>query len=145
MDVRYFILARHAEPGTDGSFNALGAGIDTQVVPAFPVHYPVLYAIAKVAFEREDAARDHTLTVNVLDPDGEQIFASQVITQLGQELPPNRETLYMNLFLGFQNIIFKAEGLYTMELLVDGDVAKVLKFRLQSPEMPELPPSTATE
>jgi hypothetical protein len=149
MDVRYFILARHAESTGDGAFNALGAGVDIQAATVFPVLYPVLYVVAKVAFERGDLSYLHVLRVQVIDPNGEQIVASDLANiPIGAEFPAGREFINASILVGLHNIMFKAEGLYEFQLVVDGEIAKVTKLRMErlpSTETPVLAPETGAE
>ena len=144
IEVHYLILARHAEPTSDGAFNALGAGMAGLVVTALPAVFPIFYVLSKVIFEQEDLDREHIMGLRVLDPTGETIAGySQVAVPYEEKLAPDRPFLHANSTLGLHNLLFKTEGVYRFELILDGEVAKTARFRieLQPPlESAQLPP-----
>jgi hypothetical protein len=132
MDVSYLLLARHAQTGVEGGFSALGAGVDTEFVPGLPFFVPSLYVVLKMGFERDEAMRDHTLRIRVLDPDGEEVIAStDTLIAARDDFPPTREHLLINIMLGLLNLVLPKEGVYRFQALCDGQVVKETRLRVE--------------
>ena len=138
MEVDYLILARHAERALDGSFNVLGAAVDVQPTPEFPVVYPAFYVLAKITLQQTDLDRPHVIMVRFKDQNDEVMISAGDMLIPVQELPPDRTHSFANVILALQNAIFPTEGVYRCELLIDGKVEKTarLRFELQMPIKP---------
>ena len=87
MDVRYLMLARHAELAPDGAANLIGAGSYLRYDMATPTVLPMLYIATQLTMTVEEAAAPHAIEFRVLGPRGEQIAESDPIN-----LPPQYPT-----------------------------------------------------
>ncbi len=125
MDVRYLLIARYAEVVPDGSVNLIGAGSDVHLTSALPTALPMLYVVAQVALDTEDAASSHTLKIRIVDPQGGQITETDVINIAAQpNVPADGEHLGAKIVLALQNIELKVYGRYRIQLYYDEDVVK---------------------
>jgi hypothetical protein len=132
MDVRYLLLARHAEMAGDGTLNMLGGGVDLQPVPALPFGVPILYVVLKADFGVQEGSCTHAFQLRAFNPAGEQFLDSGSIDMPSQApFPPNRDRAQANVVLALQNILFTAEGVYRFELLYDGESVKDALLRVE--------------
>ena len=134
MDVRYLMLARHAELAPDGAANLIGAGSYLRYDMATPTVLPMLYIATQLTMTVEEAAAPHAIEFRVLGPRGESIAESDPIN-----LPPqsptfeDAENLGAVVFLGMQNVSLSSAGRYRFWLHVDGSPVKEAILRIDSP------------
>jgi uncharacterized protein DUF6941 len=132
MEVRYLLLARHAEANPDGTMSMIGGGLDIQVVSMLPCQFPVLFLVAKIAMTSEESGLLHALEFRVVTPSGEYLVTTKMdIPPTPSAFPPNRTYKNANTVLSFHNITFPIEGVYQFQLLYDGAVEKEAPFRVE--------------
>jgi hypothetical protein len=138
VEVDFLILARHAERSADGSFSMLGAAFDNQAVLAFPVYYPIFYAVAKINLELPDLLEPHVIVIRFIDQNDHIIMTGGEMPLLAQVMPQDRPCLPANIILAMQNVLFPTAGLYRCQLLIDGHIEKTatLRFEQQLPIAP---------
>ncbi len=145
MDVRYLLIARYAEVVQDGSVNLIGAGSDVHLTSALPTALPMLYVVAQVALDMEDAASSHTLKIRVVDPQGGQIAETDMINIDAQaNVPGDREHLGAKIVLGLQNIELKVYGRYRIQLYYDEGIVKQAQLRVD-PVQGDAPASSGAQ
>jgi hypothetical protein len=139
MDVRYLMLARHAELAPDGAANLIGAGSYLRYDMATPTVLPMLYIATQLTMTVEEAAAPHAIEFRVLGPRGEPIAESDPINLPSQSpTSEDAENLGAVVFLGMQNISLSSAGRYRFWLHVDGSPVKEALLRIDSPARTEL-------
>jgi hypothetical protein len=138
MDVRYLMLARHAELEADGAANLIGAGSYLRYAMATPTVLPMLYIATQLTMTVEEAAAPHAIEFRVLGPRGEQIAESDPIN-LPPQSPTSEDTENLGavVFLGMQNVSLSSSGRYRFWLHVDGSPVKEALLKIDSPSGPD--------
>jgi hypothetical protein len=73
MDFKYAFLAKSAEVGRDGGFNAIGGGHFLFLFESFPSFIPALSIVVGVQFSRDECNREHRLRITGRRPDGNDL------------------------------------------------------------------------
>ncbi len=134
MDVRYLLLARHAELASDGSAHLIGAGSYLRYVVATPTVLPMLYIVTQLTMTVDEAASAHTIEFRVLGPHGEVIAESEPLN-LSSQQPTSEDTENVGavVFLGMQNVSLSSAGRYRFWLHVDGNPMRDALLKIESP------------
>jgi len=106
-----------------GTFDALAA-------KAVPVVHPQCSLAMRFCFTPEDAG-DHELSIAVIDEDGQPINDKMPIKgAMPVEIPENVAFVSRHLIIGFQGLSFPKPGVYSVDILVDGELIQRLPLRI---------------
>lgn len=139
MRVDWAIPCRYAEVH-DNLATIIGAGIDHTLVPALPAPVQVVLAIRLVFLPSEDElGAAHKLRVAALSPDGDKVAEVEGDLNLGGEAV---ETDWLHGLMTPMAIQFMAEteGLYNLEVDVDGHTIRVPMNVATAPSAPPAEP-----
>lgn len=106
-----------------GTFDALAA-------KATPIVHPQCSLAMRFCFTPEDAG-EHELSISVIDEDGKAINDQMPIKgAMPVELPKDAAFLSRHLIIGFQGLKFDNPGIYSVDILVDGELLQRLPLRI---------------
>ncbi len=106
-----------------GTFDALAA-------KATPIVHPQCSLAMRFCFTPEDAG-DHELSIAVIDEDGQAINEKMPIKgAMPVEMPDNVAFMSRHLIIGFQGLTFPKAGVYSVDILVDGELIQRLPLRI---------------
>jgi hypothetical protein len=122
---------------TGGKLHALGIGWQVIQASAFPVRHDRI-GLGLVVRTTPEEAGPHTLSISLLDPNGEpRLFGDKPSFDANFASPEGEGTA--TLALNLDGLVFDAEGAHTIVVGIDGNEAVRLPFRVQT--RPEPPPS----
>lgn len=106
-----------------GTFDALAA-------KATPIVHPQCSLAMRFCFTPEDAG-DHELNISIIDEDGTPINDKMPIKGgMPVEMPDNMAFLTRHLIVGFQGLSFPKAGVYSVDVMVDGELIQRLPLRI---------------
>ena len=106
-----------------GAFDALAA-------KATPIVHPQCSLAMRFCFTPEDAG-DHELTITIIDEDGKAINDKMPIKgAMPVQVPDNVAFVSRHLIVGFQGLQFPRPGVYSVDILVDGELIQRLPLRI---------------
>jgi len=106
-----------------GTFDALAA-------KATPIVHPQCSLAMRFCFTPEDAG-DHELSISVIDEDGSPINEKMPIKgAMPVQIPDNVAFVSRHLIIGFQGLTFPKAGVYSVDILVDGELIQRLPLRI---------------
>jgi hypothetical protein len=101
----------------NGKLNLLGT-FDTIYSPVMPTQHPQCSVAVRIAFDRMEEG-PHTLEVSFVDEDGHPIMRSMKLP--GEVVfPPEATFASRNFIVNIQQMVFAKEGLYSVNLAMDG-------------------------
>jgi hypothetical protein len=101
----------------NGKLNLLGT-FDTIYSPVMPAQHPHCSVAVRIAFDRMEEG-EHTLEVSFVDEDGHPIMRGMKLP--GEVIfPPEATFASRNFIVNIQQMIFPKEGLYSVNLAMDG-------------------------
>jgi hypothetical protein len=122
---------------TGGKLHALGIGWQVIQASAFPVRHDRI-GLGLVVRTTSEEAGAHTLSISLLDPNGApRLFGDRPVFDVNFASPDGEGTA--TLALNLDGLVFETEGSHTIVLVIDGDEAVRLPFRVQT--RAEQPPS----
>ena len=131
MDLDIAFLADAADVSL-GKLFVLGGAFDTIAVPGFPATHPVLAVALRLLFTPHDLDRQHVLEILLLNADGKTLTSAKIpdlMVRKSADFPPGWKQP-LPLALRFINIPFPQEGHYSIEILIDGTMAKAIPLRV---------------
>lgn len=112
----------------EGLIHILGGGITRIHRPAYPAPLGVAVALL-LTLQRSEVTERHRLRLNIVNEDGKQV--AQLDGEFGIEPGPDvrpGEQVAMPLILNLGGIAIPKAGSYSMDLLVDSQLARSLPF-----------------
>ncbi len=108
----------------NGTFDALRA-------PQLPVVHPHCSLAMRICVLPEDSG-DHKMTINIIDEDGNSIDPSKmpIRAEMPIQVPDEVPFLTRNLVLNFQGLKFPCEGIYHVDVTIDGELVVRLPLRI---------------
>ena len=90
--------------------------------------------------------RDHRMTINIIDEDGKSVDPAKmpIRADMPIKVPDEVPFLTRNLVLNFQGLKFPDEGIYHVDVTIDGRVVIRLPLRVVKVENP-VPPGQSAE
>ena len=130
MDLDFAFLADAADVSL-GKLFVLGGAFDTIHVAALPAAHPVLAVVMRLLLGPTDLDRKHNLEVLLLDADARHVASArgELTVPKSPDAPAGWKQAVI-LPLRFLNIPFKQAGHYSIEILVDGSMAKAIPLRV---------------
>jgi hypothetical protein len=101
----------------NGKLNLLGT-FDTIYAPEMPAQHPQCSVAIRIAFDRVEEG-PHTLNLNFVDEDGQPIMQSMQFP-VEAAFPGDATFVSRSLVVNFLQLNFAKEGLYSVDLSVDG-------------------------
>lgn len=115
-----------------GTFDALAA-------KATPIVHPQCSLAMRFCFTPEDDG-DHELQISVIDGDGTPINEKMPIKgSMPVKMPENSAFMTRHLIVGFQGLKFPKPGVYSVDVLVDGELIQRLPLRIVKVEDQQAP------
>ncbi|MEJ6648157.1 MAG: hypothetical protein QNL24_12635 [Akkermansiaceae bacterium] len=106
-----------------GTFDALAA-------KATPIVHPQCSLAMRFCFTPDDTG-DHELNITIIDEDGKPINDKMPIKgAMPVQMPDNMAFLTRHLIVGFQGLSFPEAGVYSVDILVDGELIQRLPLRI---------------
>jgi hypothetical protein len=102
----------------NGKLSLLGT-FDTIFSPVIPTQHPQCAVAVRIGFERMEEG-PHTLEVSFVDEDGHPIMREMKLP--GEVVfPPEATFASRNFIVNIQQMVFAKEGLYSVNLAMDGN------------------------
>lgn len=130
MELDFAFLADAADV-SQGKLFVLGGAFDTIHVPGFPATHPVLAVVMRLLLGPVDLDRKHLLEILLLDADGKHIASAKgdLVVSKSPDAPAGWKQAVI-LPLRFFNVPFQQSGHYSIEMLMDGKMAKAIPLRV---------------
>ena len=135
MDLDFAFLCDAADVSM-GKLFVLGGAFDTIHVPGFPASHPTLAVALRILLSPMDLDRKHKLEILLLDADAHHIASANgdLMVPKSPGAPQGWKQAVL-LPLRFFNVPFKSDGHYSIEILMDGSLAKAIPLRvIQAPK-----------
>lgn len=120
MQIEVFSLCDAATVDGSGKLNILGA-FDTIWVREIPTVYPQFAIVTRIRFDSSERG-EHKVSVNLVDADGHHIVPS-ANGVIKIEFPTTQRSGSANSILNIQMLKFEKPGEYSIDLLIDGQIA----------------------
>jgi len=132
MDLDFALLADAADVSM-GKLYVMGGAFDTIHVQQLPATHPVLAVVVRLLLGPTDVDRQHKMEVLLLNADGKHVASAN--GELTVPKAPNSPAGWKQaviLPLRFMNVPFKEAGHYSIEILINGELAKAIPLRVIS-------------
>jgi len=141
MDLDFAFLADAADVAS-GKLFVLGGAFDTIHVAEFPSTHPVLAVVLRLLLSPIDLDRKHNLEILLLDADGKHIASArgELMVPKSSESPAGWKQAVI-LPLRFFNVPFQQQGHYSIEIVIQGKIAKAIPLRVIGAPRPTAPAS----
>ncbi|MEO1842904.1 MAG: DUF6941 family protein [Roseibacillus sp.] len=118
-----------------GTFDALAA-------KAIPVVHPHCALAMRICLLPEDTG-NHTMTINIIDEDGNSIDKNKmpIKAEMPVQVPDEVPFLTRNLVLNFQGLRFPSAGVYSVDIALDGELVMRLPLRIVQVQAQPTPPA----
>ncbi|MFP6859007.1 MAG: hypothetical protein VCA73_17140 [Roseibacillus sp.] len=118
-----------------GTFDALAA-------KAIPVVHPHCALAMRICLLPEDTG-NHTMTINIIDEDGNSIDKNKmpIKAEMPVQVPDEVPFLTRNLVLNFQGLRFPSAGVYSVDIALDGELVMRLPLRIVQVQAQPAPPA----
>ena len=129
MNIQVAVLCDYAAD-YQGKLCVQGA-FDTLFARQFPVIHPACALALRLCFEGEDAG-DHKLGISIADEDGEPLDKERmpIVGDLKVALPEGVSFFTRNLIMNFQGLKFEKDGVYSVDVTLDGELVSRTPIRL---------------
>ncbi|MBR5886977.1 MAG: hypothetical protein IKZ07_02095 [Akkermansia sp.] len=129
MNIQTAVLCDYAAD-YQGKLCIQGA-FDTLFARQFPVIHPACALALRLCFESEDCG-DHKLGISIADEDGEPLDKERmpIVGDLKVALPEGVSFFTRNLIMNFQGLKFEKDGVYSVDVTLDGELISRTPIRL---------------
>ncbi|MDO5472572.1 MAG: hypothetical protein Q4F35_04470 [Akkermansia sp.] len=129
MDIQVAVLCDYAAD-YQGKLCVQGA-FDTLFARQFPVIHPACALALRLCFEAEDSG-DHKLGISITDEDGAALDKERmpIVGDLKVALPDGVSFFTRNLIMNFQGLKFEKDGVYSVDVTLDGELVSRTPIRL---------------
>ncbi len=130
MELDFAFLADAADVPA-GKLFVMGGAFDTIQVSHLPATHPTLAVVLRLLLGPNDLDRKHQLEILLLDADAHHIASAQGELQVPKspDSPAGWKQAVI-LPLRFMNVPFKQAGHYSIEILINGKIAKAIPLRV---------------
>jgi hypothetical protein len=130
MDLDFALLADAADVA-QGKLYVMGGAFDTIHVANFPATHPALAVVLRLLLGPMDLDRKHSLQILLLNADAKHIASAdgELFVPKAAGSPAGWKQAVI-LPLRFLNVPFREPGHYSIEILVDGHMAKAIPLRV---------------
>lgn len=139
MQVDYLVLA-DAVAVAEGKHYIHGAGWDTIFGASFPIVHPVMGVAVRLRVPWTDTNQPHTISLDVLNGDGQSVLANAPGGQINVGRPPtipNGQDQVVPLAFTLLSVQLERAGDYVVVVRIDGIDQSRAPFRVA-----EMPPGT---
>lgn len=113
-----------------GTFDALGAQQE-------PIVHPQCALAMRFCFTPEDNG-SHELGIAIIDEDGQPLDEKMPIKgEMPVQVPENLSFVTKHLIINFQGLRFKTAGVYSVDILIDGELIQRLPLRIVKVDKPQ--------
>ena len=131
VEVTIGLVADHANVTREGKLNIFGT-FDKIYAQSMPAQHPHMVLVWIFEADRAEANREHKLTIELIDEDGEKIFS--VEGNMGFGSPPEGEyKVKGNQIFELNNLTFKKYGQHEFKILINGEVRKSIPIHITRP------------
>ena len=129
MDIQVAVLCDYAAD-YQGKLCVQGA-FDTLFARQFPVIHPSCALALRLCMTPEDAG-DHKLGISITDEDGVALDPERmpIVGDLKVALPEGVSFFTRNLIMNFQGLKFEKDGVYSVDVTLDGELVSRTPIRL---------------
>ena len=129
MNIQAAVLCDYAAD-YQGKLCIQGA-FDTLYARQFPVIHPACALALRLCFEGEDSG-DHKLGISITDEDGVALDPERmpIVGDLKIALPEGVSFFTRNLIMNFQGLKFEKDGVYSVDVTLDGELVARTPIRL---------------
>ena len=129
MNIQVAVLCDYAAD-YQGKLCVQGA-FDTLFARQFPVIHPACALALRLCFEGEDSG-DHKLGISITDEDGVALDPERmpIVGDLKIALPEGVSFFTRNLIMNFQGLKFEKDGVYSVDVTLDGELVARTPIRL---------------
>jgi hypothetical protein len=118
MELLTILAADYANVSKEGKLNVMGIFNDI-FAENFPCRQPSMYLIVKLQAELGEYDEDRTLTIKLLDEDGNELM--KLTGPMKMQKPAGGRRPEANAILRINDLIFKNPGRYEFRVFVDKD------------------------
>ncbi|MFM1770359.1 MAG: hypothetical protein RJA22_2888 [Verrucomicrobiota bacterium] len=117
MDILVSVLC-DAATDNSGKLNILGT-FDTIYTSQLPAVHPQCSIALRLMFGKAEEGR-HEVRLNLVDEDGRPLTKDPIVQAVDVQVPDDTIFLSRNFIVNIQNLRFEKQGLYSIDIAVDG-------------------------
>lgn len=117
MDIQVAVLC-DAATDNNGKLNILGT-FDTIFTSQLPAVHPQCSIALRMMFSKSEEGR-HEVRLNLVDEDGKPLTKDPIVQHVEVQVPDETIFLSRNFIVNIQNLRFEKEGLYSIDIALDG-------------------------
>jgi uncharacterized membrane protein len=117
MQIQVAVLC-DAATDNSGKLNILGT-FDTIFTSQLPAVHPQCSIALRLMFEKAEEGR-HEVRLNFVDEDGKPLTKDPIVQPVDVQVPDETIFLSRNFIVNIQNLRFEKEGLYSINIALDG-------------------------
>ena len=137
MDIQIAVLC-DAATDNNGKLNILGT-FDTIYTARLPETHPQCSIAIRVTFNKVEEGH-HTLKLNFVDEDGKPVIRPPIEMSVDVVVPDETMFLSRNFIVNIQKLTLEKEGLYSVDIAVDGRQEGSIPLLVKIPRKPNEPP-----
>jgi hypothetical protein len=135
VEIDFSLLADGISQRPDGKLDIFGAGVDQVNVVALPAMHPSITLVLRILLDAAEAEESHTLTFDVIDPDGKPRMPSLPATfepppQEVLDQVPAGQPFGMGLNIVLQGIVFEQTGPHAVVVSWDGNECERVRLNV---------------
>lgn len=134
MELKVFLLADHANISND-KLNIIGV-FDTITSQQFPFKFPSMHLAIKFVTEQEEIDVEHTIKVQFVDQDEEEIANGEGSFTMPGSATGHRSKATLNFSIAMRDIVFEKPSHYEVRLIVDGELKGTIMLEVVQLENP---------
>jgi uncharacterized membrane protein len=138
MDIQVAVLC-DAATDNSGKLNILGT-FDTIFTTQLPAVHPQCAIALRMMFEKAEEGR-HEVRLNIVDEDGKPLTKEPIVQPVDVQVPEETIFLSRNFIVNIQNLRFEKEGLYSINIAVDGREEGSIPLLVRIPPKAPAPPT----
>ena len=136
MDIQVAVLC-DAATDNNGKLNILGT-FDTIFTAQLPAVHPQCSIALRMMFNKVEEG-PHKIRLNFVDEDGKSLMQKPIEQQVDVQVPDETIFLSRNFIVNIQNLRFEKEGLYSIDIAVDGRQEGSVPLLVRVPPKPPQP------
>ena len=133
MDIQVAVLC-DAATDNNGKLNILGT-FDTIFTGQLPAIHPQCSIALRMMFNKVEEGQ-HKVRLNFVDEDGKSLMQKPIEQQVDVQVPEDTIFLSRNFIVNIQNLRFEKEGLYSIDIAVDGRQEGSIPLLVRVPPKP---------
>lgn len=138
MDIQIAVLC-DAATDSNGKLNILGT-FDTIYSTQLPVVHPQCSIAIRMTFGKVEEGA-HRVRLNFVDEDGKSVWPAPIEMSVDVAVPDETIFLSRNFIVNIQKLTLEKEGLYSIDIAVDGRQEGSIPLLVKIPPKPPAPPS----